>query len=72
MKLKGHTDNVKALLVNKDGTQVSTVKVPYQSHSLVLGPFILRAICNLMPCVFANELNFTFNCLWQQDKCDMR
>lgn len=24
MKLKGHTDNVKALLLNRDGTQVCT------------------------------------------------
>ena len=25
MKLKGHTDNVKAIIVNKDGTQVNMV-----------------------------------------------
>ena len=34
MKLKGHADNVKALILNKDGTQVYLIT----SVHLVLGP----------------------------------
>lgn len=30
MKLKGHTDNIKAIVVNKDGTQVS-----YSAHFFI-------------------------------------
>jgi WD repeat-containing protein 48 len=29
MKLKGHTDNVKALLINKEGTQVGVIVEMY-------------------------------------------
>ena len=36
MKLKGHTDNVKSLLVNKDATQVCSIN----SSELELGPVI--------------------------------
>ena len=30
MKLKGHTDNVKALVLNRDGTQVDTWDAPFE------------------------------------------
>ena len=31
MKLKGHADNVKALILNKDGTQVSSLSFLFKS-----------------------------------------
>lgn len=33
MKLKGHTDNVKALLLNRDGTQVGVLAGPADGSS---------------------------------------
>ena len=37
MKLKGHTDNVKSLLLNRDGTQVKIHTTP-SHHDLQLKP----------------------------------
>ena len=34
MKLKGHSDNVKALVLNRDGTQVSTIFYYIQSNEI--------------------------------------
>jgi WD40 repeat protein len=35
MKLKGHADNVKALILNKDGTQVNISCAAYYTESLL-------------------------------------
>ena len=35
MKLKGHADNVKALILNKDGTQVNIFCPAYYTESLL-------------------------------------
>ena len=42
MKLKGHADNVKALILNKDGTQVCTY----------IGYLICREFQKLVQCIF--------------------
>lgn len=49
MKLKGHTDNVKSLLLNRDGTQVCLAKMASggscQTQHLEREPAVVRSAC---------------------------
>jgi len=48
MKLKGHTDNVKALLLNKDGTQVMFPLSNIGARVLILGFLFSASLAALM------------------------